>query len=263
MISSTNRPSFLKVVNEDYSTCIPKNTSRNFARRLLRFRTVWCTFTRFNPLLWTFRWFQIIVVDSCFIHCHESTQKLIRIAVTIGKILLWSNHTNAFAVDCEQSQHPSCTELSHAQMCMKNIDHTFSWDGYNPSYLTQFYLRVIQNNIMDFIDHFWCSDLIWTTWTWYGFCARTTTTRFGNPLLNDSIRRSRIRIILIELGLGFWLSFSSQKVVFNQHTKFTLFHFCKKFEGWLFSDTATCKLINRLGSNFDRRGLQGGTCQQW
>ena len=164
---------------------------------MLRFRTLWCTFTRFNPLFWPFTWFRSIVMDPCFIHQYKSMQKLFRIAVKTGQILLRSDDKNAFLVDCEQSQHLSCTELSHAQMCMQNIDHTLSWDGYNLSYHTHFHFRVIQNNIMDFIDHFWCSDLIWTTWTWYGFCARTTATKFGKPLLNYSIWRGRVRIILV------------------------------------------------------------------
>ena len=51
-------------------------------------------------------------------------------------------------------------------MCMQNIDHTLSWDGYDLNYLTHFHFQVIQNNIIDFIDHFWCSDLISTTWTY-------------------------------------------------------------------------------------------------
>ena len=43
---------------------------------------------------------------------------------------------------------------------MQNIKHMLSQDGYDPSYLTHFHFRVIQNNIKDFIDRFWCSDLI-------------------------------------------------------------------------------------------------------
>ena len=114
--------------------CIPKNINHNFTSRLLRFRTLWCSFTRFNPLFWPFTWFRSIVVDPCCIHRHKSTKKLFRIAVKIGQILLPSGHTNAFLVECEQLWHPSCTELSHAQMCMQNIDHTLSWDGYDLSY---------------------------------------------------------------------------------------------------------------------------------
>ena len=114
-------------------------------------------------------------------------------------------------------------------MCMQNIDHTFSSDGYDVSYLTHFHFRVIQNNIMNFINYFWSSDLIWTTWNWYGFCAHTTTTKFSKPLLNHSIRRSRVRIIFIEFGLGFWWRFLTQNVVFNQHTKFHLFLPLQKF----------------------------------
>ena len=183
---------------------ISKNTRHNFPSRLLPFRTLWCSSTMFSPLFWPFMWFQSMVVDPCFIHRHKSKQELFRIAVEIGQIFLQSGYTNAFLVDCEQLQHPSCTELFHAQMCMQNIDHTLSWDECDLSYLTHFHFQVILNNIMGFIDHLWCNDLIWTTWTWYDFCARTTTTEFGKPLLNHSIRRSRVWIIFIELGFRFW-----------------------------------------------------------
>ena len=145
-------------------------------------------------------------------------------------------------------------------MCMQNIDHTLSWDGYDLSYFTHVHFRIIQNNIMVFIGHFWCRDFIWTTWTWYVFCAGTITTKFGKPLLNHSIRQSRVRIIFIELGLGFWYGFS---IVINQDTKFTCFYLCKKFGGWLLSDTVICKLMNGFGSNFDKRSLKDGTFQQW
>ena len=103
--------------------CIPKNTSHSFPNRLFRFRTLWCTFTRFNPQFSTlFTWFR--------------------------GILLRSGQTNVLLLDCKQSRHSSCTELSHAQMCMQNIDHTLSWDGYDLSYLKHFHFRVIQNNFL-------------------------------------------------------------------------------------------------------------------
>ena len=54
-------------------------------------------------------------------------------------------------------------------MCIKKIDYTLSWDKYDLSYLTHFHFRIIRNIIIDFIDHFWCSDLIWTTGTSYGY----------------------------------------------------------------------------------------------
>ena len=38
--------------------CIPKNTSHNFPRRLLRFRTLRCTSIRVNPMFWPFTWFR-------------------------------------------------------------------------------------------------------------------------------------------------------------------------------------------------------------
>ena len=150
-------------------------------------------------MCWPFTCFRSIVVDPCFINRHKSTQQLLRIAVKIAQILLRSSHTNALLIECEQSRHLSCTELSHAQMCMQNIEHALSWDGYDLSYFTHFHFRVIQKNIMDFVDHFWCSGLIWTTWTWYGFCARTNTTNFNKTLVNHSIRRSRVQIIFMEI----------------------------------------------------------------
>ena len=156
------------------------------------------------PLFWSYTWFRSIVVEPCFIRRHKSTQKLFRIGVNICQIFFWSGHTNLFLVDCEQSRHPPCIELSHAQMCMQNIDYTLSWDKYDLSYLMHFHFRGIQNNIMDFLNHFWCSDLIWMTLNWYGFCAHTTTAKFGKLLLNHFMRRSRVRKIFIELGLGFW-----------------------------------------------------------
>ena len=154
--------------------CIPRKISHNFPTWLLRFRTLWYTFTRFNPLFWPFTWFRSIVVDPCFSHRHKSTQKLFQM--------------NAFLVDCEQSQHPICTELSYAQMCVQSIDQTLSSGGYDLSYFTNFHFRAILNSIMEFIDHFWRSDLIWAIWAWYDFCANTTATKFGKPLLNYSIR---------------------------------------------------------------------------
>ena len=61
-----------------------------------------------------------------FVNCAQLFS--VEYAVWIGRILLRSGHTNAFLIDCEQSQHRYCTELSHAQMCMQNIDRTLSWE---------------------------------------------------------------------------------------------------------------------------------------
>ena len=38
----------------------------NFPSRLLHFQTLWCTFTRFNPLFWPFTWFRSISGVSMF-----------------------------------------------------------------------------------------------------------------------------------------------------------------------------------------------------
>ena len=44
-----------------------------------------------------------------------------------------------------------------------------------------------------------------------------------------------------------------QKIVCNQYMKFTFFHLCKKFGGWLLSDTVTCKVINGFDSSNTRK----------
>ena len=171
---------------------IPKNTSHNFPSRLLCFWALCCTFTRFKPLFFPLTWFQRIVVDPGFIHRHKSTQKHFRIAVKICQIFLRSGHTNVFLVSIV-SNHD--THLHRAFSC--TIVYAKYWAHAQLRWIRSLYLRVIQNIIMDFINHFWCSDLTWTTWTWYSFSARTTTTKFGELLLIHNIRRSW-------LGLGFW-----------------------------------------------------------
>ena len=149
---------------------ISKNTSHNFPSRLLRFRTLWCTFTRFKPLFWRLVWFQSIVVDPCFIHRHKSTQKLFRIAIKIDQILLRSGHTNAFLVDCEQSHRAfSCTNVyvtywphAHLRWIRSQVSHVLPLSGHSQKY--------------------------------NGFCW---------TFLNHSIRQSRVQIIFIELGVSF------------------------------------------------------------
>ena len=91
-----------------------------------------CVFGRFgalSPGLINFLTLHVIPEYSGGSMFHTLTQinaKLFRFAVKVGTILLPSGHTNAFLVDYEQLRHPSCTELSHAQMYMQNIDHTLS-----------------------------------------------------------------------------------------------------------------------------------------
>ena len=143
IICSSNLPSFLKVVDEDYSMCIPKNTSHNFPSQLLRCRTLWCIFTRFNPLFWPFTWFQSIALDPCFIHRSKSTQKLFRIVIKIGQILIGSGHTNEFLVDLAPNLHRafSCTDMyvkywPHAQLrwIRSQLSHALLMSGHLKQY---------------------------------------------------------------------------------------------------------------------------------
>ena len=55
-------------------------------------------------------------MNPCFIHGYESTQKISFIAVKHYQTLNWSILTTLFLFLCEQTRHPSCTQLFHVQI---------------------------------------------------------------------------------------------------------------------------------------------------
>lgn len=121
--------------------------------------------------------------DSMFRSLSKIDAKHLRIAFKISYILLESDHTNKFLVDCEQMRYPSCVHIFRVQMFMWNIVRTLSLDPRDLCYFTSILFVVIQNHIMNFIDNHYCCDLIRMTWSWYGFCDRMTVANFNKLLL--------------------------------------------------------------------------------
>ena len=59
----------------------------------------------------------VLVMDPYFIHRHKiDAETLSDCGLNRPNFALKWSRANAFLVDCEQSRHPSFTELSHAQM---------------------------------------------------------------------------------------------------------------------------------------------------
>ncbi len=67
------------------------------------------------------------VVDPCFIHCHIFTQKLFFVALEQLQTTLWIDDVLLFLIDCEQTQQPLWTQLSHWQMFMQNEEYIAFW----------------------------------------------------------------------------------------------------------------------------------------
>ena len=141
----------------------------------MRFRPLWCTFTRFNLLFRPFMRFRNIVANPCFIRRHKLTQKLFRIAQSF------------FMYKCV------CKILTTRSVEMDTISaisRTFTFGSFKTiSCILLIFFRVVA-----FFGRPGLGMVL---------CVHTTSTKFGTPLSNHSIRRSRIRIILIEFGLFF------------------------------------------------------------
>ena len=81
MIFTIDNSSFLKVINEQNTLCIPKYRGQNLACWCLHFWLLWTAFTCSCPLIWLLIWLWSEVLDPCFIHCHIFTQKLLFVAL--------------------------------------------------------------------------------------------------------------------------------------------------------------------------------------
>ena len=137
-------------------------------------------------------------MDPCFIHRQKWTQKLFLITVKLGQILLRSGHTNAFwSIVNNRGTHLAQSFLMHKCVCkilttrpvemdtISAISRTFTFGSFKT---ISRILLIISGVVISF-----GRPGLGT----YGFCACTTTTKFGKPLLNHSIRRSRVRTILV------------------------------------------------------------------
>ena len=113
-------------------------------------------------------------------------------------------HEHAFVICCEQTRHPSCRQLPHAQTFMQNVPYASHWNVYILTNLTHFQSTIFEYNVMDFIDHFLRSHLFWTARTLSITCANTAATKFSEPPMNHAMRWSRPLIISWELFFSYF-----------------------------------------------------------
>ena len=162
MIFTVDGSSFLKVIDEQNSLCIPKYRGQNLTCWCLRLWWLWTAFTSCCPLSWLLIWLHNEVVDPCFIHYHIFMQKFLFVALIQLQKILWIIDV-LFLIDCEQTQHPLWTQLSHWQMFIKMVN-TLPSDVFNSSAISRnFNLRLAKMSL------------------WIFFVFSRTTTKFGQP----------------------------------------------------------------------------------
>ena len=79
-----------------------------------------------------------------------------------------------FFIDCEQTQHPLWTQLSHWQMFMQNGEYTAFWYLQFLCYFTQLQFTIGQNEFVEYFVFFWDNCRIWAIWAFSIICICTT-----------------------------------------------------------------------------------------
>jgi len=145
-----DRFALLQVVDVDHTLWVPKNGGHHLSGLWDSLRLLRSRFTGWSPLFRLFLGLWCVPVDLCFVDGHETTQKLLRIALKQRQTLLWSGLTVAFVVRSEQTRHPSRRQLSYAQNFMEDMTHVVFWHAYCLSYLAYLQSAVCQYEIVDF-----------------------------------------------------------------------------------------------------------------
>ena len=90
-----------------------------------------------------------------------------------------------------------------------NVPYAFHWNVYNLTYLTHFPSTITGYDVVDFIDQFLRSHLFWMAMKLSITCANTAAKKFSEPLMNHTMRWSRLLIIFFEFFFSFFDWFSS------------------------------------------------------
>lgn len=163
--------------------CIPKYTAQDLSSWLLCIWSIWAAFVRIQPLSWLPTWLKCVVVDSCFIHCYESAQKLIWITL---------------------KYHPNCS-LNHRHIAvlvllgnMAPISHkAFSYVTVHAKYSSHILSISLQCQVSSSLSPCgypkqyggffwsWCLNLMFRTWGIIGVC--TATFKFTEPSKNGGL----------------------------------------------------------------------------
>ena len=81
MLYNIDGSSFLKVINEQNTLCIPKYRGQNLACWCLHLLLLWTALTCCYPISWLSIWLRGEVMDPRFIHCHIFKQKLLFVSL--------------------------------------------------------------------------------------------------------------------------------------------------------------------------------------
>ena len=163
--------------------------------------------------------------DPCFIHCHIFTQKLPFVALKQLQTKIWIVDALLFLIDCQQTQHPLWTQLSHWQMFMKNGEYpAFSYLQLLYYISRSFNLQSTTTSLQTFCIFCLCVCVcvcvfrvnwrIWPTWAFRIICVCTTAFKVSIPPLNRYFRRGRVQITLIKPLLCLNSIFSIRKQCF-------------------------------------------------
>ena len=182
----------------NYTACIPKNCGHHLSGRLYGLRLLRSCFTRWSPLL--FLRLGCEIMDPCFVHSNESTQKFIWITLKHLQILFWNRHTVALMIHRANAAPILLIAFSYPIVCAK-LKSLWYACGLNKLFRSS----ISQNNIVDFID-FWRSSLNWTSQTRCITCG--CMFKFIHPIVYNRKRWCRCAMNIIQLGFDFfWLIF--------------------------------------------------------
>ena len=130
------------------------------------------------------------VMDPCFIHGYESTQKIGFVAVKHCQTLDSNSHMMLFLFHCEQTRHPfscpnfqSICDVKYFLKCL-------------PCLLARA-LLVDDHPIpccRNFLHHFCRGYLIWSTTAMFVLAARTTSFKLSHAILYCCKRKSRLAL---------------------------------------------------------------------
>ena len=141
-------------------------------------------------------------------------QKLLFVSLKQLQTMLWIINALLFSIDCEQTQHPLWTQLSHWLMFMQNGEYTAFWYLQLLCYLTQLQFTISQNEFVEFFGVFWDNCWFWMIWAFSIICVCTSAFKVSIPPLNHCFWWSRVWITLIKPLLCLNSIFSIRKQCF-------------------------------------------------
>ena len=148
-------------------------------------------FIRWSPLFWFLR-FGCEVMDPCFVHSNELTQKFIWITLKHLQTLFWNRHTVALMVHSEQTQCPSCFFNPIVRAKLKSLYHVIClWSRQSRALSLVDQSKQYRGLYRWFLAAWFHNNLNWTSRTRYITCGCMTTFKFIHPIVYSRKRWCR------------------------------------------------------------------------